>query len=52
MLDVRTITDDISIHKALAGLDLNQCVKHIFRVISIHKALAGLDQSRPEDGTI
>ena len=38
----------ISIHKALAGLDLNNFFKSVTFKISIHKALAGLDRrTRP-----
>ena len=39
-------SDMISIHKALAGLDLYLILSHTLLLISIHKALAGLDQKR------
>ena len=38
-----TCQNEISIHKALAGLDLSFAAVRFMQVISIHKALAGLD---------
>ena len=44
--DGKKLSSEISIHKALAGLD--NCLKVTIEVyeISIHKALAGLDARR------
>ena len=38
--------EDISIHKALAGLDIDYVINMAKAIISIHKALAGLDIRR------